>query len=108
MSYIDGFLIPVKAGNKEAYREMASKSAVFLKEFGATRVVLFGSLVRGEAGPGSDIDLLVDGISPSLWFDACGAAMDAAPLAEVDMVPWDHCRAHVKARALAEGVALHG
>lgn len=32
MSYIDGFLIPVKAGNKEAYREMASKSAALLKE----------------------------------------------------------------------------
>ena len=39
MSYIDGFLIPVKAGNKEAYREMAVKSAALLKEFGATRVV---------------------------------------------------------------------
>lgn len=39
MSYIDGFLIPVTAGNKEAYREMAAKSAALLKEFGATRVV---------------------------------------------------------------------
>jgi uncharacterized protein YbaA (DUF1428 family) len=39
MSYIDGFLIPVKARNKEAYREMAAKSAALLKEFGATRVV---------------------------------------------------------------------
>ena len=39
MSYIDGFLIPVEAGNKEAYREMAAKSAALLKEFGATRVV---------------------------------------------------------------------
>ena len=39
MSYIDGFLIPVKAGNKQAYREMAVKSAALLKEFGATRVV---------------------------------------------------------------------
>ena len=39
MSYIDGFLIPIKAGNKEAYREVASKSAALMKEFGATRVV---------------------------------------------------------------------
>ena len=39
MSYIDGFLIPVTAANKDAYREMASKSAALLKEFGATRVV---------------------------------------------------------------------
>ena len=39
MSYIDGFLIPVTAGNKAAYRDMAVKSAALLKEFGATRIV---------------------------------------------------------------------
>jgi uncharacterized protein YbaA (DUF1428 family) len=39
MSYIDGFLIPVTAANKDAYRETAAKSATLLKEFGATRVV---------------------------------------------------------------------
>ena len=39
MSYIDGFLIPVTAVGKDAYREMATKSAALLKEFGATRVV---------------------------------------------------------------------
>ncbi len=39
MSYIDGFLIPVTANNKEAYRDMAARSAALLKEFGATRIV---------------------------------------------------------------------
>ena len=39
MSYIDGFLIPVTAGNKEAYRAMAIKVAALLREFGATRIV---------------------------------------------------------------------
>ena len=39
MSYIDGFLIPVTAANKEAYRDMATKAAVLFKEFGATRIV---------------------------------------------------------------------
>ena len=39
MSYIDGFLIPVTAANKEVYREIAVKSAALLKEFGATRIV---------------------------------------------------------------------
>lgn len=39
MSYIDGFLIPVTAVNKEAYRTVATKSAARLKEFGATRIV---------------------------------------------------------------------
>ena len=39
MTYIDGFLIPVTATNKEAYRAMAVKSAALFKELGATRVV---------------------------------------------------------------------
>ena len=39
MSYIDGFLVPVPAGNKEAYREMAAQAAALFKEFGATRIV---------------------------------------------------------------------
>ena len=39
MSYVDGFLTPVTAGNKEAHRDMAAKAAALLKEFGATRVV---------------------------------------------------------------------
>jgi uncharacterized protein YbaA (DUF1428 family) len=39
MSYIDGYLIPVTAANKEAYCAMATKCAALLKEFGATRIV---------------------------------------------------------------------
>ena len=39
MSYIDGFLIPVTAANKEAYRAIATEAAALLKEFGATRIV---------------------------------------------------------------------
>ena len=39
MSYIDGFLIPVPAGNKEAYRAMSVKAAALFKEFGAMRLV---------------------------------------------------------------------
>jgi uncharacterized protein YbaA (DUF1428 family) len=39
MSYIDGFLIPVPASNKEAYRELAAKAEVVFRDHGATRVV---------------------------------------------------------------------
>lgn len=39
MSYIDGFLVPVPAANKQAYVDQASKSAPLFKEFGATRMV---------------------------------------------------------------------
>ena len=39
IGYVDGCLIPVPSGNKEAYRAMAATHAAILKEFGATRVV---------------------------------------------------------------------
>ena len=39
MSYIDGFVVPVPAGKKEAYREMTASVAPIFKEHGATRIV---------------------------------------------------------------------
>lgn len=39
MSYVDGFVVPVPAGKKQAYRDLAAKVAVLFKEHGATRVV---------------------------------------------------------------------
>ena len=39
MSYIDGFVIPVPTGKRQAYRDMAAKAAPIFKEHGATRIV---------------------------------------------------------------------
>jgi uncharacterized protein YbaA (DUF1428 family) len=39
MTYIEGFVCPVPAANKEAYRQHASESEPLFKEFGATRMV---------------------------------------------------------------------
>jgi uncharacterized protein YbaA (DUF1428 family) len=39
VSYVDGFVIPVPRGKKEAYRAMAAKAAPLFLEFGALRVV---------------------------------------------------------------------
>lgn len=39
MSYIDGFVVPVPAENKQAYRETAAKFATLFREYGATRIV---------------------------------------------------------------------
>ncbi|WP_437630272.1 DUF1428 domain-containing protein [Sorangium sp. So ce854] len=39
MSYIDGFVVPVPAGNKEAYRKVCAEAAQLFREYGATRVV---------------------------------------------------------------------
>jgi uncharacterized protein YbaA (DUF1428 family) len=39
MSYVEGFVIPVPTGKKQAYRDMAAKAAPIFKEYGATHVV---------------------------------------------------------------------
>ena len=39
MTYVQGFVVPVPAANKEAYRKLAADFAPVMKEFGATRHV---------------------------------------------------------------------
>ena len=39
MSYVQGFLIPVPKANKQAYIDVAEKSAAIFMEYGALRVV---------------------------------------------------------------------
>jgi len=39
------------------------------RRHGVTGVRVFGSMARGDAGPESDVDLLIDvGAEPSAWF----------------------------------------
>jgi uncharacterized protein len=50
-----------------------------LRSLGVRRIGLFGSTVRGEAGPDSDVDLLIEIAEGRKTFDAF---MDAADLLE--------------------------
>ncbi|MGH8432027.1 MAG: DUF1428 domain-containing protein [Solimonas sp.] len=38
-TYVDGFVLPVPAGKKDAYRDMAARHTAVLKEHGALRVI---------------------------------------------------------------------
>ncbi|HYW14972.1 MAG TPA: DUF1428 domain-containing protein [Allosphingosinicella sp.] len=38
-AYVDGFILPVPEGNREAYRDMAQKASAIFLEYGALRVV---------------------------------------------------------------------
>ena len=73
---------------RERALEMARKAAGLLKEqFGAIRVVLFGSLAHGAwFTPRSDIDLLVEGVSPQAFFRAEAAVEALASGFKVDLV----------------------
>ncbi len=39
MSYVQGFLLACPSDKKEAYRELAEKSAPIFRDYGATRIM---------------------------------------------------------------------
>jgi hypothetical protein len=78
------------------------------RDFGARRILLFGSLARGEAGPGSDLDLLVDGLWAARLIEATVAAERLLGDVDLDPVPTQLARPGVAARASAEGELLYG
>ena len=75
----------------EAARGALEEAVAILKGHGATRVILFGSLLSGSFHPRSDIDLAVEGIPKAAFTRAFADLMmaldwpvDLKPLEEVD------------------------
>lgn len=74
---------------------------------GALNVRVFGSVARGESGPDSDIDLLVDGLENTAWGGG-GLLMDLQELLgrEVDLVSPDDLHQLIREEVLMEAVPL--
>mgnify|MGYP001027447556 FL=1 len=88
--------------------QAARRAARLLKEqFGATRVVVFGSLVRRDCFTRwSDVDIAAWGISPEDTFRAIGAVMDIDAEVEVNLVDVGACRPSLLSVIEQEGVEL--
>ena len=86
----------------------ARKAADLLKrEFGATRVVLFGSLAhRSWFTPWSDIDLAVWGIAPKDFYRAVGTVSDMKSEFKIDVVDPETCRPFVREEIAEDGIDL--
>ena len=55
----------------DVVRQRRDDIIAIARKHGATNVRIFGSVLRGDDGPTSDIDLLVDAVGPtSPWFPA--------------------------------------
>lgn len=93
-------------------RKVACELAeVLAKEFHATVVWLFGSLVLEERGlkdfhERSDIDLAARGVPPGLFFRA-GARLEALTAFPVDLVDIDTCSPTLRESILREGVVIY-
>lgn len=99
-------VVPFSAQTEEA-RQVASALARELRSrFGAERVVLFGSLARGEFSGRSDIDLAVWGIPPGEFYRAVAFASGYSKIWAVDLVDGEDCSESLRRNIEQEGVAL--
>lgn len=88
--------------------EIACRAARLLRErFGATRVVVFGSLAhRAWFRPWSDIDLAAWGIPAAQFYRAVAAVTSLTPDFEVSLVDPESCRSAVRDSIEREGIDL--
>lgn len=69
---------------------------------------VFGSVARGEDGPGSDIDILVEFTDEATLLDEIGLRLALADLlqTDIDVVGVDTLRGAMRERVLREAVAV--
>jgi predicted nucleotidyltransferase len=90
----------VLGGKREAILQLADKH-------GAYNVRVFGSVARGEAGPTSDVDLVVD-VQPWVGLEFLGLWDELEDLLgrKVDLLTERALKSGIRERILREAVAL--
>jgi predicted nucleotidyltransferase len=99
------FLQQMRERQQKGFK-VAQKIAYRLKtEFGANKVVLFGSFLDPEQmSLNSDIDLAVWGLPPVLLYQA-GAAIEQGHDFAVDLMEAERVKPHIRA-AITQGIEL--
>jgi len=90
---------------KEILERELKKIANISKEFGAKKVLLFGSC-REDIESARDIDIAVSGIKPQEFFKYYGKVSMAVD-DEVDIIDLDDIREHLYKRVLSKGQVIY-
>ena len=95
-------------GIEELLRAKREEILRIAAKHGARNVRIFGSVVRGEVGPDSDVDLLVDVGPDHTPFFPGGLLADLQDLLErhVDIVTENGLHWYIRERVLKEAVPL--
>lgn len=92
---------------QQAHRLARRAAKLLHEEFGAERVVLFGSLAhRAWFTEWSDIDLAAWGIPPDRFFAAVAAVTDLSTSFQIDLVDPEQCSSHLRKSIQRDGQAL--
>ncbi len=92
---------------KRAMRLARQSAALLRKEFGARKVVLFGSLaISSDFTLWSDIDLAVFGVPADRFYAAVAAITGLSAEFKVDLVDAEACKASLHEAIDRKGIAL--
>lgn len=114
--YIAGWQRRLRADQERPHRRareatiVARKCARLLYEkYGVHKVYLVGSLIEPETfHDRSDIDLVVEGLPPHLYFRALAELWRELPAgSKLDLIPFEDADTELRKRVLEEGVLLH-
>jgi len=89
-------------------RERRAEILSLARQHGARSVRIFGSVARGEAGPDSDVDFLVEMEPGRTLLDMGGLLMDLREVLgrDVDVVTERSLNPRIRERVLKEVIAL--
>ncbi len=90
---------------KEVFEQELNKIASISKEFGAKKVLLFGSCLE-DIESAADIDIAVSGIKSGEFFKYYGKVSMAVD-DEVDIIDLDDIREHLYKRVLSKGQVVY-
>jgi len=74
---------------REAHQVAQRCAEVLVDKFGARRVYLFGSLAEDLFRRSSDIDLVVEGLDPAIFFKAYAEIDRLAGKFNIDLIPFE-------------------
>jgi len=96
------------AARRERARKTADQAAALLKEdYGAKRVVLFGSLARDEPfSQQSDIDLAAWGVNEEAYYRIVSQLLDLDAAVKIDLVLSEHASGTFLEVIEKEGISL--
>lgn len=94
--------------NRDQIEEIKDTLIEVLMKYGVKRAALFGSIVRGEATKGSDIDLLIEFEGRKSLLDLVGLKLELQELLgrEVDVITYKSIHPLLKERILNEQEVL--
>lgn len=102
-----GHMQRVERRRQQAWRVARQAAKLLRDEYGAHKVVVFGSLAHEDwFTPWSDIDLAAWGIPPERFYGAVAAVTGLSPTFQVDLVDSDACRSSLRAMVEREGIEL--